>query len=351
MSLRAQSELMARVLDAARGSTRRVVFAEGHDQRVLRAVQDILQAKCAVPMVVGSAAEIRTKLLDAGIDLQVGDDFTVIEPKNDHEFLDQWSARKAAIDSGWKVKNLPGFIRDCRNTAIAARLVEAGWADSLVCGISGQFQWHFAQLNSILATLQVRTAAALSLMVVDDRPLFLADLFVNSRPSSRQIAEIAVAAAGHACAFGVKPRIILCHGPETLENAAADRAVMATARHLIFSDAPQLEVRGPISIEEALSAALGEHASGRNRDGRKPNILIFSTAQAAATARDVLCSVLPAAEFGPLLLGTANQAHIASPTTTWQGLVSMAAVAGLNIPGEGVICRGHNGRSAKRQSD
>ncbi|WP_431324765.1 phosphate acyltransferase [Rhizobium sp. YTU87027] len=339
MSLPAQSKLLTAVFDRARGSTRRVIFAEGHDERVLRAVQAMLEAKCAVPMVVGSTVEIARKLVAAGIDLRVGDDFAVVEAQNDHEFLDQWCARKAAIESGWKIKNLPGFIRDCRNTAIAARLVESGKADSMVCGTSGQFQWHFAQLSSILATLRVRSAAALSLLVVDDRPLFLAYLFVDSRPSSKQIAEIAVAAAGHVCAFGLEPKITLCHGPESLENAAPDRAIMATARHLIFSDAPQLEVRGPSTVAEALTAALGEQALGRKRGGRAPNILLFSAAEAATTARDVLHCALSAPELGPLLLGTANRAHIVSPAVTWQGLVNIAAVAGMNIPGEEAFCR------------
>ncbi|AGS26493.1 phosphate acyltransferase [Rhizobium etli] len=311
-------------------STKRVIFAEGHDLRVLRAIQGIVEEQSAVPIVVGYEKDIRKRIAEADVGLRAGHDLEVVEPNDEFEFFDQWLAFCSARQLKWSVPDLPLFIRDSRNTASAARLVVGSRADCLICGTSGEFPWHFVQLKEILASLQRQTAGTLHLLFANERLLCLSDILVDGVANPAQLAEVAVAAAQHVSAIGARPRIALCLdrcGNDILSQG--DR--LHKAAQMVRAAATELDVDAPVALVDAMSAADG---SGRAKRTDSPyNVLIFSRAGIAATVRDVLRSNSDWSEVGPFLLGTANRAHIVTPEISSKTLIDMAAFAGRNLDG------------------
>lgn len=317
--------IMRGVLEAARRSKRKVVFAEGEELRVLQAVRAVLDKGCALPAVVGRTERIAKLVKDACLKLQPGIDFEIVEPQDDHEFRDQWLAHSVAQEKGWEPTDRPSYLLRTRFTAVAARFVSSGQADSMICGTSGQYCWHLMQVNAFLGSSRRRTIGALSLVMLDDGPIFLADAFVNSAPTPLELAEIALASARQVRLFGLEPAIVLCANSESCAPAANSQRTMSTAREILGSRAVSFPILGPVGVEVALGC---DRQSGSTL---KPNVLIFASTEAAAATRGVLLSVSGGVEVGPVLMGLANQAHIVTPLTSSKGLFNIAALAGAPV--------------------
>ncbi|RUM06017.1 hypothetical protein EFR84_13140 [Rhizobium chutanense] len=306
-------------------SRKRVIFAEGHDLRVLRAIQCIIEEQSAIPIVVGHEKDIHKRIAEANIGLRAGHDLEVVEPSDEFEFSDQWLAYSSAQQWKWRIPNLPLFIRDSRNTASAARIVDGSRADCLICGTSGEFSWHFIQLKEILASLQRRTAGTLHVLSAGERLLCLSDVVIEGVANPSQLAEIAVAAAQYVSAIGARPRIALC-----LDRCGKDiwsrGDKLHAAAQIVKTMAADVDVDGPVALTDAIGAVGG---SGRAQRTSTPyNVLVFSRTGIAATVRDVLRSNSDWSEVGPFLLGTANRAHIVTPEISSETLVDMASFAG-----------------------
>ncbi len=309
-------------------SRKRVIFAEGHDLRVLRAIQCIVEEQSAIPIVVGHEKDIRKRIAKANIDLRVGHDLEVVEPNDEFEFSDQRLAYSSAQQLKWSVPNLPLFIRDSRNTASAARLVDGSRGDCVICGTSGAFPWHFIQLKEILASLQRQTAGILHLLFTNERLLYLSDVLVEGTANPSQLAEIAVAAAHYVSAIGTRPRIALCLDRCGKDIFSLDDKLHAAAQ-IVKSMAPEVDVDGPVALTDAIGTVDG---GGRAQRTRNPyNVLVFSRTGIAATVRDVLRSNSDWSEVGPFLLGAANRAHIVTPEISSEALVDMASFAGRRL--------------------
>ncbi|ASP82998.1 malic enzyme (plasmid) [Sinorhizobium meliloti] len=311
--------IMRGVIEAARGFQRKVVFAEGEELRVLHAVRAVLDEGCALPAVVGRTEQIAELIDGADIKLRPGTDFEIVELQDDHEFRDQWFAHRIAQEKGWELPDSPSYLMRARSTAVAARFVSSGKADSMICGTSGQYSWHLAQVKSILGSFPRRAIGALSVMMLDDGPLFLADAFVNSAPTPHELAEIALASVRHVRRFGLEPTVALCANTQNSESAASPQRIMSAAREILGSRATSFTNLGPMCIDTALG------------DGSKANVLIFASSEAAAATRGILLRVSRGVEVGPILMGMANQAHIVTPSTTLGGLLNIAALAGAPV--------------------
>ncbi|MQV19738.1 malic enzyme [Sinorhizobium meliloti] len=311
--------IMQGVLGAARGFQRKVVFAEGEELRVLHAVRAVLDEGCALPAVVGRTDRIAELIDGTDLKLRPGTDFEIVEPHDDHEFRDQWLAHRIAQEKGWEPPDRPSYLMRARSTAVAARFVSSGKADSMICGTSGQYSWHLTQVKAILGSPRQRAIGALSVMMLDDGPLFLADAFVNRAPTPHELAEIAVASAHHVRRLGLEPTVALCANTQDCESAASPQRVMSTTREILGSRATSFATLGPTCIDAALGG------------GSKANVVIFASAEAAAATRGILLRVSGGVEVGPILMGMANQAHIVTPSITSRGLLNIAALAGAPV--------------------
>ena len=194
--------LMRPIFQAARTAKRKIVFAEGEDERVLRASQAILEETTDLPILIGRPDVIEARCEKLGLSIHVGDDFDVVNPENDPRYRQYWETYHNLMARKGGTPDLARAIMRTNTTAIGAVMVHLGQADSLICGTFGQFLWHLNYIEQILGTPQLHPDGALSLMILEDGPLFIADTHVHPEPTPAQIAQAAIGdvwSAAHPC--------------------------------------------------------------------------------------------------------------------------------------------------------
>ncbi|MHA6325224.1 NADP-dependent malic enzyme [Roseivivax sp. CAU 1753] len=325
------SLLMRPVFEAAATAARRIVFAEGEDERVLRAAQAILEETPEQPILIGRPEVINARCERLGLDIRPERDFNIVNPANDPRYRDYWGTYHEVMARRGVTPDLARAIMRTNSTAIGAVMVHLGEADSLICGTFGEYSWHLNYIEQVLATEVLHPLAALSLMILEDGPLFIADTHVHSAPSPEQIADTVVGAARHVRRFGLEPNIALCSqsqfGSQSSDAAARMRATMALLDH-----APRdFSYEGEMSVETALDPDLRARLLPTNRMIGKANVLIFAHADASSGVRNILKMKAQGLEVGPILMGMGNRAHIVTPSITARGLLNMAALAGTPV--------------------
>jgi malate dehydrogenase (oxaloacetate-decarboxylating)(NADP+) len=216
-------------------------------------------------------------------------------------------------------------------TAIAAVAVHRGDADSMICGTFGQYLWHLNYVRQVLARGNLRPHGALSLMIQEDGPLFVADTHVNAVPTPEQIAETACGAARHARRFGITPKVALCSHSNfgNLDSDSGRR--MRAALELLDAREVAFDYEGEMSADAALDPDLRARIFPNSRLQGAANILVFAYTDAANTARNMLKLRAGGLEVGPILMGMGNRAHIVTPSITARGLLNMSAIAGTPV--------------------
>ncbi len=323
--------LMRPVFEAARTSSRRIVFAEGEDERVLRCAQAMLEEMTEVPILIGRPEVIARRCERAGLPIVPGRDFDVVNPENDPRYRDYWETYHALMERRGVTPDVARAILRTNTTAIAAVMVHRGEADSLICGAFGQYLWHLNYVSQVLARDGLRPIGALSLVIQAEGPLFVADTQVNPEPSPEQIADNAIGAARHARRFGVVPKVALCAHSQfgTLDTPSGRR--MRAALAILDQAGVDFEYEGEMSLDLALDPELRERIFPRSRLSGAANILVFASTDAASGVRNVLKMRAGGLEVGPILMGMGNRAHIVTPSITARGLLNVSAIAGTPV--------------------
>ena len=323
--------LMRPVFEAARAVARRIVFAEGEDERVLRAAQAMVEETTERPILIGRPEVIEARIARAGMTIKLGQDFDLVNPENDPRYRDYWGTYHEIMARRGVTPDLARAIMRTNTTAIGAVMVQRGEADSLICGTFGEFRWHLNYINQVLGQDPLRAVGALSLMILEDGPLFVADTQVHAQPNPTQIAEIAIGAARHVRRFGVEPRVALCtqsqFGSQDSDTGTQMRAAMA----LLDAGGHDFCYEGEMNIDAALDPELRNRLMPTNRMEGAANVLVFAHADAASGVRNILKMKGGGLEVGPILMGMGNRAHIVSPSITARGLLNMAAIAGTPV--------------------
>ena len=207
--------LMRPVFEAARSSSRRIVFAEGEDDRILRAAQSMLEAGVDRPILVGRPEVIEHRIERHGLPIRPGTDFDVVNPNDDPRYRDYWGTYHELMQRKGVTPATAQTIMRTNTTAIGAVMVQRGEADSLVCGTSGQYRWHLNYVTDILGGMddgaggKLHPVGALSLVLLEEGVIFIGDSQVHIDPTSEQVADTVVAAARHIRRFGLEPKIAL----------------------------------------------------------------------------------------------------------------------------------------------
>ncbi|WP_300519378.1 NADP-dependent malic enzyme [Aliiroseovarius sp.] len=323
--------IMRPVFEAARGAERRVVFAEGEDERVLRAANAMLEETTDAPILVGRPDVIAKRCERAGLPLKPGVDFDIVNPERDDRYRDYWQTYHGIMARRGVTPDLAKAIMRTNTTAIGAIMVHLGQADSLICGTFGQYQWHLNYVNQILGTEELHPTGALSLMILEDGPLFIADTHVHPEPSAAQLAETACAAARHVRRFGVDPKVAICSYSQ-FGNHGCDTGVRARGALDILDATPcDFTYEGEMHVDAALDEATRRHIFPDTRFNGSANVLVFPNADAASAVRNILKTKGLGLEVGPILMGMGNRAHIVTPSITARGLLNMSAVAGTPV--------------------
>jgi len=323
--------LMRPVFSAAQESPRRIVFAEGEDERVLRASQAMLEETAERPILIGRPDVMQMRIEKAGLTIKLGGDVDYVNPENDPRYRDYWESYHELRARHGVTPDLARAIMRTNTTAIGAVMVHREEADSLICGTFGEFSWHLNYIKQILGRGDLHPVGALSMMILEDGPLFIADTQVHLHPSPEEIAEIAVGCARHVRRFGIEPRIALCSqsqfgnkGDGTGERHRKAIALLDAANHDFCYE-------GEMNVDTALDADLRARILPSNRMEGAANVLIFAHADAASGVRNILKMKGGGLEVGPILMGMGNRAHIVSPSITARGLLNMSAIAGTPV--------------------
>ena len=323
--------LMRPVFDAARVESRRIVFAEGEDERVLRAAQSMIEETTERPILIGRPEVIEARIERAGLTIGLGKDVDNVNPENDPRYRDYWETYHTLMARRGVTPDLARAIMRTNTTAIGAVMVHRDEADSLICGTFGEFSWHQRYINEVLGSAEHHPVGALSLIILEDGPLFVADTSVHLTPSPEQIAEIVLGASRHVRRFGLEPHIALCSKSQFGNQEDPSSQRMRNAIAILDAETRDFSYEGEMNVDTALDPELRARLFPDNRMPGAANVLIFAHADAASAVRNILKMKGGGLEVGPILMGMGNQAHIVSPSITARGLLNMSAIAGTPV--------------------
>ncbi|WP_333715198.1 NADP-dependent malic enzyme [Yoonia sp.] len=323
--------IMRPVFDAARTATRTIVFAEGEDERVLRASQAIMEETTDTPILIGRPEVIERRCERAGLKIRPGIDFNIVNPENDPRYRDYWGTYHDLMARKGVTPDLAKAIMRTNTTAIAAVMVHRGEADSMICGTFGQYLWHLNYVCQVLGDAAHHPVGALSLMILEDGPLFIADTQVHPEPTPDQIAETVIGAARHVRRFGVEPQIALCSHSQ-FGNLDTDSGRRMRAAMAILDSIPRdFAYEGEMHVDAALDVELRNRVFPAAHLPGAANTLVFANTDAASGVRNILKMKGSGLEVGPILMGMGNRCHIVTPSITARGLLNMSAVAGTPV--------------------
>jgi malate dehydrogenase (oxaloacetate-decarboxylating)(NADP+) len=325
------SLIMRPVFQAAAKASRRIVFAEGEDERVLRAANAVMEETTETPILIGRPDVIATRCERAGLTIRPDTDFEVVNPENDPRYRDYWETYLSLMERRGVTPDLARAIMRTNTTAIGAIMVHREEADSMICGTFGQYLWHLNYVSQILGTEALHPVGALSLVIAEGGPLFIADTHVNPEPTPEQLAQTVIGCARHMRRFGVEPAIALCSSSEFGNLDTRSGRTMRAALAILDSTPRDFAYEGEMNVDTALTPALRERVFPHARMKGAANGLVFANSDAASGVRNTLKSRAGGLEVGPILMGMGNRAHITTPGVTARGLLNIAAIAGTPV--------------------
>ncbi|WP_170465306.1 NADP-dependent malic enzyme [Ruegeria arenilitoris] len=323
--------LMRPVFEAAAAASRRIVFAEGEDERVLRAAQAILEETTETPILIGRPDVINARCERLGLTVRPGKDCQIVNPQDDPRYYDYWNSYHEIMQRRGVTPDLAKAIMRTNNTAIAAIMVHRGEADSMICGTFGEYRWHLNYVEQVLDDGDLRPHGALSLMILEDGPLFIADTHVRQLPTPEELAETTLGAARHVRRFGIEPKIAFCSQSQFGNQAEGSGKRLRAAMEILDSEPRDFTYEGEMNLDLALDPELRSRIFPNSRMQGPANVLIFAHADAASGVRNILKMKADGLEVGPILMGMGNKAHIVTPSITARGLLNMAAIAGTPV--------------------
>jgi malate dehydrogenase (oxaloacetate-decarboxylating)(NADP+) len=323
--------IMRPVFEAAATQSRRIVFAEGESERVLRTANAMIEETTDRPILIGRPEVVERRAERAGIPIKPGRDFELVNPENDSRYREYWETYHTVMSRRGVTPELARAIMRTNTTAIAAVMVHRDEADSLICGTFGQYLWHLNYVNNVLGSPDLHPVGALSLMILEDGPLFVADTHVHPEPKPEQIAESVIAAARHVRRFGVEPKIALCSHSQFGNLDCDSGRRMRAALEILDSEPRDFTYEGEMHTDAALDQELRQRIFPDARFEGQANVLVFGNADAASAVRNILKMKAGGLEVGPILMGMGNKAHIVTPSITTRGLLNMSAIAGTPV--------------------
>jgi malate dehydrogenase (oxaloacetate-decarboxylating)(NADP+) len=320
--------IMKPVFAQAKSAPMRVIYAEGEDERILRATQIVVEEGLARPILVGRPAVVEARLVRFGLSIRPGRDFALINPDDDPRSRDFVQAYvKIAGRKGITPEAARTLVRT-NATVLAALAVHMGEADTMICGVEGRFLSHLRHVREVIGNAPgVRDLAALSLVITARGHYFLADTQVQVDPSAEEIVDMAVLAAAHVRRFGLEPKIALLSHSNFGSHDSASATKMRRATELIAAAHPDLEVDGEMHGDSALLPEFRDRVFPHSRLKGEANVLIMPNIDAAHIAYELIKVLGDALPVGPILIGTARPVHIITPAVTARGIVNMTAVA------------------------
>ena len=305
---------MRAIFQAARQAQgKRIIFAEGEDERVLRAAQVVIEEKFARPLLIGRPGVIEHRLATANLRIRPGVDFDVINPESDERYRECWTAyHKLMVRRGVTPAIAKEALRR-KPTLIGAMLLTLGYADGLICGMTGQFSHHMGVINQVIGKRPgINTLAAMNYLMLPGRSLFICDTHINEVPSAEEIAEMTITAAEQVRRFGIHPKVALLSHSNFGSGTSESARKMSYAAELVSAMTHgELEIDGEMHGDSALSEEVRRAAHPDSTLKGEANLLIMPNIDAANIAYNLLkMTAGEGVTIGPILLGAARPVHV-----------------------------------------
>ncbi|RZN07610.1 NADP-dependent malic enzyme, partial [Bradyrhizobium genosp. SA-3] len=306
----------------------RVIYAEGEDERVLRATQVVLEEKLARPILVGRPSVVEARIKRFGLSIKAGKDFDLVNPEDDPRYRSYVQTYVEVAGRRGATPDAARTVVRTNNTVIAALAVVRGEADAMLCGVEGRYMSHLRHVREIIGfSAGISDYAALALLITSKGFFFIADTQVRPNPSAEELAEIASLAAVHVQRFNIKPKIAFVSHSDFGSYDTDSSRKMRRATQLLKERHPEIEADGEMQGDTALSAAARKMVLPHSKLEGEANILIMPTLDTANVAYQMIKSLADALPVGPILVGPARPAHILTPSVTARGILNMTAVA------------------------
>ena len=323
--------LMRPVFNAARarGDLQRVAYADGEDERVLRAAQMAIDEKLAHPILIGRPGVIAARIQKAGLRLRLGEDVTNVNPEDDPRFRQYWEHYHALMKRNGASPAVAKAAVRRSNTIIGSLMVALGDADAMICGLAGSYMTHLERIDSIIGRQAgVSNYAALNALMSNLGPIFITDTYVNEDPTAEQLAEIAGMAVREIERFGIVPKVAFLSHSSYGSSKRASARKMRLARDLFVAQHPDIECDGELHGDAALQPEIRDAYLEDSSLTGSANLLVCPNLDAANILYNVLKTTTSGGvTVGPILMGTARNAHILTPAATVRRVLNMTAVA------------------------
>ncbi|MDA0847142.1 MAG: NADP-dependent malic enzyme [Proteobacteria bacterium] len=321
---------MKPILTSARlADKRRIVFAEGEEERGLRAVQVVLDEGLAAPVLIGRPAVIEKRIARFGLRMHAGEDFLVVNPEQDDRYREYWEAYYELTERSGVTAQYAQIEMRRRHTLIGAMMIRKGHADGMICGTFGTHSLHLHYIDQVLGRAAgANVYAAMNILILQHRTIAMVDTHVNENPSALELAEITITAAREMRALGLEPRIaLLSHsnfGSGNSESARKMREVLQVIR----ARAPELNIDGEMHGDVALDAELRKALMPRSTLQGDANLLVLPSMESANISYNLLKRAAGNnVAIGPMLMGCAAPVHVLTASATVRRLVNMTAIA------------------------
>jgi len=330
-------QLMRPLFAQARQAPKRVVYADGEDERVLRAVQTVIDEKLAFPILVGRPSVIEMRVKKAGLRLVNGQNIEIVDPEDDARFTETWTAY-------YQLKGREGVTPDIakamirkHNTLIGAMLLHRGDADALLCGVASKYDNQLKYVEEVIGRKPGQTFAALNVLMLPNQTLFVTDTHVNENPSAEEVANITIQAADEMRRFGVMPKIALLSHSNFGSRVTESSRKMSTARRMVEERAPNLEVEGEMHADAAMSEKIRNKAYPDSKLKGPANLLVMPNLDTGNITYNMLkMTGSNGIAMGPILLGAARPVHILTTSATVRRIINMTALAVVDAQQEAI---------------
>ena len=320
--------LMKPVFDRAKADIKRVVYAEGEEDTILRAVQNLVDEKLARPILIGRPAVIEKRIARLGLRIRAGEHFDLTNVDDDPRYHDYWNLYLKNAERRGITPALAKSLVRSRPTLIAALMVQRGEADAMICGLVGRYQ---RQLRHVLDVLPldpgVTTAAAMTAVQNERGTWFFVDTHVQYDPSAEQIAEATCQAVLRLKLFGITPKVALLSHSNFGSHDNASARKMRQVLELVRAKAPDLEIDGEMQADTALNEEIRNNIFPNSLLHGRANVFVFPNLDAANIAYNLVRQLTDGVAIGPILMGVSKPAHVVTPASTVRRIVNISALA------------------------
>ena len=321
-------QIMRPVFQRAKQQPKRLVYAEGEDERVLRAAQTVIDEGLARPILIGRPEVITNRIQKLGLRLRIGENCELTNPLLDDRYVQYWQRYHELMERRGVTPSRAREIVRTRTSTIAALMVELGQADAGICGTVGRYLDHFNEVRDVIGLAEgVHDLSAVTLLIMQGGAFFLADTHVTMNPEADDLVEMTMLAAEEVRRFGIEPKVaFLSHsnfGSTDHPNAVKMRTAVAKLRQR----APDLEVEGEMHGDFAVDVQSRAAIFPNSQLKGTANLLIMPNLDSANIAFNLLKSTGNGLPVGPMLVGSAKPVHVLNQSVTVRGILNMSAVA------------------------